>query len=533
MLSSQKYRDIHYYLLILLVVSIPFSTFLMSTTQIFLVINWLLSPRLVTRLNSFASNTPALMMFLFYFFLVLGLTYSSDLNYGFEDLKKKLPMLILPLIVASTRPLNARKLKYLLTFFISATFASTLYSLFIYWEIFEYKIDDVRNISVFVSHIRLSMMITLSVFIASFYFIKESGFSKNLYLIPIGTFLYFLFVINSITGLGLILSVLTVLFVNYLYYLEDFKRKIVGLSSLLLLGLTLVTLLFIEFQKIHNTPNIDWSQKEQFSKNGGKYFTDTTSQLTENGNLVWAFIVDQELQKEWDKVSDFEYYGYDSKGNLLRETLIRYMTSKGLKKDKEGFAQLTSVDITAIERSISNYKFLVQNTYLTRVQQTLWEVSSFLKGANPNGHSLTMRFEFWKAAINLIKENPLFGVGVGDVNIKMKEQYVKMNSPLDSKWRLRAHNQYLSIGVASGVLGMCFFVIVLIFPFFVNIRSHRFFYIVFFIISIISMLSEDLLETQAGVTFFMFFWSLFLFGYRENIIVESSINKNKTAVFNN
>jgi O-antigen ligase len=190
------------------------------------------------------------------------------------------------------------------------------------------------------------------------------------------------------------------------------------------------------------------------------------------------------------------------------------LTSKGLTKDAKGLSELSDDEIKAVERSVCNVRFLTSNSLSNRVYQIVWEISSYFKGANPNGHSLTMRFEFWRAAVNIIKENPIFGVGVGDVNNAMVERYDIMNSPLDAWWKLRAHNQYLSIAVASGFIGLLFFLIVLIYPFFVNIRSHRYLYIVFFIISTVSMMTEDLLETQAGITFFIFFWTVLLFGYR-------------------
>jgi len=57
--------------------------------------------------------------------------------------------------------------------------------------------------------------------------------------------------------------------------------------------------------------------------------------------------------------------------------------------------------------------------------------------------------------------------------------------------------------------------IVLIYP---PIKTRRFtdyFYLSFFVIMIVSMVSEDTIETQAGVTIFAFFTSLFLFGKKD------------------
>jgi len=46
-------------------------------------------------------------------------------------------------------------------------------------------------------------------------------------------------------------------------------------------------------------------------------------------------------------------------------------------------------------------------------------------------------------------------------------------------------------------------------------KFSDYFFLVFFIIVMLSMIPEDTIESQAGVTFFAFFYSLFLFGKKE------------------
>ena len=97
------------------------------------------------------------------------------------------------------------------------------------------------------------------------------------------------------------------------------------------------------------------------------------------------------------------------------------------------------------------------------------------------------------------------------MNIAFKTQYDEMNSKLDKNSRLRTHNQYLSIWVGLGLIGLLWFLIVLFYP---PLRLGTFkniYYFIFFIVFVVSMLTEDTIETQAGVTFYVFFNSLFLF----------------------
>jgi O-antigen ligase len=146
-----------------------------------------------------------------------------------------------------------------------------------------------------------------------------------------------------------------------------------------------------------------------------------------------------------------------------------------------------------------------------RLHEIAWEIDVYKKTGNPNGHSLTQRFEYWKTATRIIKNNLLFGVGTGDLGLAFQEEYNKSNSVLEQRWRLRSHNQYLSIAVGMGIIGLLWFLLTLFYPMFKLNMQSNFLYLSFFVIAIVSFLTEDTLETQAGVTFFAAFNSYFLF----------------------
>src|SRR6185503_15468753 len=168
-------------------------------------------------------------------------------------------------------------------------------------------------------------------------------------------------------------------------------------------------------------------------------------------------------------------------------------------------------EISAIEKGIPNVNYMGLFNPTARLKVIAWEFNKYLHGGNPSGHSVVQRLEFWKAAKDIIKDNLLIGVGTGDVEVAFSAQYQKMNSPLTAEWRLRSHNQFLAIGTAFGIIGLIWFLVSILYPLFLKRFRSDYFYIVFFIIAFLSMLTEDTLESQAGVTFFAFFNSLFLF----------------------
>jgi O-antigen ligase len=123
-----------------------------------------------------------------------------------------------------------------------------------------------------------------------------------------------------------------------------------------------------------------------------------------------------------------------------------------------------------------------------------------------------MRFEFWKTGWIIWKENFWLGVGTGDLQDSFNKKYEDLKSSLEKQWRYRAHNQFLSIAIAFGLFGLIYFISVIILSGITATKNKNFFYLIFLCVALLSMLTEDTLETQAGVTFFAFFNSLLLFG---------------------
>ena len=140
----------------------------------------------------------------------------------------------------------------------------------------------------------------------------------------------------------------------------------------------------------------------------------------------------------------------------------------------------------------------------------------YQKTGNPSGSSSMQRIEYIRASIGIIGHNLIYGVGTGDLEDAFNTQYEEMNTPLERQYRYHAHNQFLGIAVAYGLLGLLWFLFALIYPG-IKLRAfHDYFFNSFFLILIISMLSDDTFETQAGATLFAFFFSLLLFGRKRN-----------------
>lgn len=71
-----------------------------------------------------------------------------------------------------------------------------------------------------------------------------------------------------------------------------------------------------------------------------------------------------------------------------------------------------------------------------------------IAGAYAPPRSLAVRFEYWRAALGMIREHPLDGVGLGGFS----EYYSRFKTPLGTETR-EAHNDYLHLWTELGVLG--------------------------------------------------------------------------------
>ena len=121
------------------------------------------------------------------------------------------------------------------------------------------------------------------------------------------------------------------------------------------------------------------------------------------------------MEREWNRVSKIGYQDRASNGGSIRATLIRFLTSKGLKKDAEGVRQLSEKEIGAIENGIANYIFMSQFRLYPRIYEVIWEFDRYNLNHDPNQKSVVQRYLYLQASWAIAREHLQYGVGNGDV----------------------------------------------------------------------------------------------------------------------
>lgn len=515
-LPEKYHRSIYIFALIVLVAGLPLSKFLMSLGQLILAGNWFLEGNVKNKFIAFWKNKPALIISSLLFLHFIGLLYTSDFDYAFKDIRIKSPLFIIPCIISTSQPLSRKLFDTVLKFFVAAVIVASIISTLIYLGVIYRPIVDIRGISIFISHIRFSLLICVAVFVSGYFIYNASkSFIKIAWLSIILWLVYFLTILGSLTGLVALFITAFILMVYALYRSENSVVKYTGL--LLIFGSFAFGVYYVDLGANESSKNeiVVTEKLYTYTSGGNVYEHDTLVKATENGNLIWINYSKKELEESWNKRSAIKIGQRDLKGNDIYNTLVRFLASKGMRKDADAVSQLSNEDVKAVERGIANVTYQNVSSVKGRIYETLWEIDVYKKTGDANGHSLTQRFEYWKTALNIIKDNPVIGVGTGDVPAAFEQEYIRSNSLLGKEWRLRSHNQYLAFAVAFGILGLLWFLLTLIYPLLKVKTGSSYLYITFFIIAVISFFTEDTLETQAGVTFFAFLNSFFLFGGEE------------------
>ncbi len=493
----------HLFGLSLLAVGLPFSKIPLSIGTIFLFANILLEANFKDYHVRAKSNRLFLLIAIYWFLHVLALIWTSDFAYAVNDLRAKLPLIVVPMVLTFKPIQSTKQLNILLGLFLTTLFVTSILNFASYQNWFVTKIhDDIRSLSLFGSHIRYAILIAIGAGIITHYLMSLKSTKKWLLLPFLIWLIYYTYFSQIISG---VLALVVVLLTCVVYLAYKKSRKL-GLITILLSSAVIFSplLLFIPLNQEKQVTNTQILPK--YTAQGNPYIHNSDFSTYIDGKPPLLFVCEKELRTEWKKISDIPYDSLDTKGQVISYTLLRYMASLNLRKDSIGFQKLSEKDITNIENGIATIKETKSGLY-ARLEGIKFQ---YYHSGNPNGHSLLQRLEYWKTGIKIIKQNWLIGVGTGDVQYAFNKQYSVDNSELITKNRLRAHNSYLTSWISFGVLGIFFFILMLWNYLKYHWKKCNYLPLMFIMVAASTFLLEDTLETQTGVTFFAFFYSLFI-----------------------
>jgi hypothetical protein len=523
--------------------SLPLSKFAMSLSEFLLLGMWLLSDfsfsivwrffkiggffkgvyhfieyffslaynNLIDKFKLFFRNKAAVIFASVYLLHLAGMLFTTDYNYALKDLRIKLPLLLFPVVFSTMGKIEYKRFRILMLAYTASILAGTLISMGIF---FQAEYVDIREISPFISSIRFGLNVSFSFFALLYFIIYDKQFKtwhKFFFAVIAVWFVVFLVILESVTGLGIIVAVGVSYLVVLLFRTRYLYFKLVFI--ILAVGIPLSLFFYVRHTidvATHVEP-VKMEELDKYTAKGNLYINDTSHSNIEDGRYIGLYICYEELKEAWELRSNLKIDGMAENGQNIRSTLIRYLTSRDLRKDAAGVEALTDWDVRMIEKGVANYNYLKYPGLRVRILKILMGYDVYKKTGNPSGSSVMQRIEYSKAAFDIIQDHFWFGVGTGDLEDALNDQYKRMGSELKKRYRFHAHNQFLAIFIAFGVFGFLWFLFAMVYPPIKEKKFGDYFFVTFFLLAVFSMLSDDTMETQAGVTFFAFFYAFLLF----------------------
>jgi O-antigen ligase len=243
------HRKIYLILMMGIAFCIPVYGRLLPPLIVLLVLNWLIEGRYVKTLPLLFSEIPRLKIFSFsilYFFYLIGLIYSQNLDFGLFDLQVKLSLFIFPIVFATTESslFNKEKVEKILKAFILGCLTGTLILLsHSFYKTFDLHLDNAfyyTRLSWSFHPSYMAMYLTFSVSILTMFLMMKgkvfTGLKKTALILLILYFIVFIILLSSKAGL---IGLLTTLVFYSLILLFRYHRRA---SGLIMLGATILVL---------------------------------------------------------------------------------------------------------------------------------------------------------------------------------------------------------------------------------------------------------------------------------------------------
>jgi len=432
---------------------------------------------------------------------LLWLWNTSDWAYAFKDLRIKLPLLLLPVVLGAFE-FRKRDLQFI---FLALSVGVWIACIVAYYNylFFLRDEDNFRSIVQGISPVRLALLMSvLTAGILALWKDLNTGWRIYASLCLLNVLCFFN-LIQSATG---VIAVLIIILVGVGYRLGLAKRPplFAGFLLSILMGLAVSAVFTRHYYQRYFTSAQSITNLPITTPYGNDYEHLPDAGIVENGDYTFNYICRSELINTWNERSEKTISAADG---WTVATLIRYLSSKGLSKDRDGVLALSDFDIAQVEAGVPSVIYLKRHGLARRFHVLLMGYHIYERTGDASGYSFFQRVIYWQLAGKIIDENFWLGVGTGDVKAVFNEAYDRFQPTLEPSFRNRAHNQYFTFFISFGVLGFAYFVIMA----FVAIRNTApsFMPVAVMLILFLSCLTEDTLESQAGVTFFAFFYSLF------------------------
>lgn len=164
--------------------------------------------------------------------------------------------------------------------------------------------------------------------------------------------------------------------------------------------------------------------------------------------------------------------------------------------------------------------YFASSSLRNRISNTIDDINVVWNNTNPNDYSFAMRVQAWRNAIDVISKHPVTGVGIGDAEKELYDNFNSFNPNIEKDNRKNPHFQSLETAVQSGMVVMFIYISIIIMIAAYNIRRRPFTAAIAILLFMASCF-ESILERQASIATFVIFIAL-MYGFESDVKKESS-----------
>ena len=146
-----------------------------------------------------------------------------------------------------------------------------------------------------------------------------------------------------------------------------------------------------------------------------------------------------------------------------------------------------------------------------RINYAIWDIGKYREQL-PETYSDAQRIISYKIGFEVVKNNPLLGVGSGDANAEIVKTYAQFYPNLKYKM---PHNGWLFNAVETGLIGLSVYVFSFLFIVFYKKMYKNELFLLLNVAIFVGQTVDYTFEGTFGATFYVFFVSLFLNYYQD------------------
>lgn len=281
-------------------------------------------------IENLVKNQSVLLLSILFTLYLVGLTYSTNISFGFKDIDTKLPLLLLPLLLLSINQLSLTKaVKFFIYGCISTSFICLINSFIIYLSSHNSTVFFYDDLSIFMHTSYFSMYILMAL-IFSYFFFQNSLKNKNykavfLYAFFIFVFLLMIFLLSSKAGVAIALFLIFILVIHDIFFMKKMVFTTMMITQALLFTLAIPSVTKYVFNRFESANEVSKVKITPTSKTNS-----TTSRLVIYKSTFQVFQenkffgvgtgdIKDELFKKY-KLNNFQY-GIDQKYNSHNQYL--------------------------------------------------------------------------------------------------------------------------------------------------------------------------------------------------------------------